>query len=63
MKEVFPSEFLVPTGVSGRIDKVLAHYFPSTSRSFIKSAIEAGEVTLHDGSKLEPRQRYLLATS
>ena len=59
MKEDFPSEFLVPTGVSGRIDKVLAHYFPSTSRSFIKSAIEAGEVTRHDGSKLEPKTKVL----
>ena len=59
MKEDFPNEFSVPSGVTGRVDKVLADYFPSTSRTFIKSAIEAGEVTRHDGTKIEPKTKVV----
>ena len=51
--------FQVPSGVVGRIDKVLADSFPDFSRSHIKRAIEEGRVLSMEGSSVNPKQRYL----
>ena len=50
-------EFIVPNGIGGRADKVLADAFPETSRSLIKRSIETGKTFRNDGSKLEPKSK------
>ncbi len=51
------TRFQVPSGVVGRIDKVLADSFPDFSRSHIKRAIEEGRVLSMEGSSVNPKTK------
>lgn len=49
--------FSCPDGTCGRADKLLADYYSEFSRAFIRQAIEHGEISRMDGTRIEPKTK------